>query len=68
MISLDLSKLFGTIEWGLIDRLSKQFGLPDSYRDGFMRVLGGLKRKIRVGDTYSQEWFTSTCGTPKVMP
>jgi hypothetical protein len=30
-----------------------------------MRFLGGLKRKIRVGDTYSQDWFTSTCGTPQ---
>ncbi len=51
VISLDLSKLFDSIEWGLIDGLSKQFGLPDFYRDGFMRFLGGLTRKIRVGDT-----------------
>jgi hypothetical protein len=65
MVSLDLSKFFDSIEWGLIDGLAKEFGLPDSFRDGFMRFLGGLKRKMRVGDTYSEDWFTSTCGTPQ---
>ena len=65
MVSLDLSKFFDSIEWGLIDGLAKEFGLPDSFRDGFSRFLGGLKRKMRVGDTYSKEWFTSTCGTPQ---
>ena len=65
MVSLDLSKFFDSIEWNLILGLAQEFGLPQSYLSAFRRFLQGLQRKLKVGGTFSPEWFTASCGTPQ---
>ena len=60
LVSLDLSKFFDSIEWGLIDGLAKRFGMPDPIRNAFMSFLSNLQRKLNIGDTFSAEWFYTT--------
>ena len=65
LVSLDLSKFLDSIEWGLIDGLAKRLGMPDPLRKAFMSFLSNLQRKLKIGDTFSAEWFYTTCGTPQ---
>jgi hypothetical protein len=65
LVSLDLSKFFDSIEWGLIDFLAEKFGMPTNLRNGFISFLSSLQRKFKVGGTYSEQWYPTTCGTPQ---
>ncbi len=44
MVSLDLSKFFDSIEWGLIENLARELNLPENYLQAFMGFLKNLKR------------------------
>jgi len=65
MISLDLSKFFDSIEWGLLENLARELGLPESYLQAFLSFLQKLRRRFKVGDTFSEDWKTTLCGTPQ---
>ncbi len=64
-ISLDLSKLFDSIEWGLIDGLAGAFGMPSSFRSAFSTFRAGLQRRFKIGGTFSAQWYSTTRGTPQ---
>ena len=65
LVSLDLSNFFGSIEWGLVIGLALKLGMPETMTEAFLAFLSGLKRRFKVGDTFSNEWHTTLCGTPQ---
>jgi hypothetical protein len=62
LIRLDLSKFFDSAKWGLIDGLAREFGMPDSLRNALSSFLKRLQRRLKIGDTFSAEWYKTTCG------
>ncbi len=46
LVSLDLSKFFCSIEWGMIDGLAEQFWMPATKRGAFMRFLSRFATKF----------------------
>ena len=65
LVSLDLSKFFDSIEWGLIKGLASELGLPPHILDTLLAFLSGLRRRLKVGDTFSSQWIHTICGTPQ---
>jgi hypothetical protein len=65
LVSLDLPKFFDSIEWGLIQGLAMELGMPPHIMDAFLAFLSELKRRLKVGDTFSRERISTTCGTPQ---
>ncbi len=65
MVSLDLSKFFDSTEWDLIENLARELNLPKNYLKAFIAFLQRLTRKFKAGDTYSEDWKTTKCGTPQ---
>ncbi len=63
LVSLDLFKVFGFIEWRLIDGLAREFGMPDFLNSAFFAFLAGLRKRLKIGDTFFSEWYKTTCGT-----
>ncbi len=66
LVSLDFSKFFDSIDWGLLDALAEQFGMPANIRGAFSGYFCRPQGEFTIGDTFSEKWITTTCGTSHV--